>query len=116
MTALVHRLRRDVDMTGVSGIGTVADVLELPSGITLVRWRGAHPSTAIWPGGLADAMRVHGHHGTQIVPAGPLNPDLHGRAITLLDRRARAVVGLTDHLLKQLPPTTDTDPEGGSDS
>lgn len=55
-------LRRDVDHTGVSGTGTVADGVEFPDGTVAVRWRGEHVSTVVWAS-LADALHVHGHGG-----------------------------------------------------
>jgi hypothetical protein len=56
-------LQRDLDLTGVSGTGTVADGIEFPDGTVTVRWRGEHASTVVW-GSLADALHVHGHADT----------------------------------------------------
>lgn len=69
-TAAVPRLfhlQRDLDVTGVSGGGRVADGVLWPDGTVTVRWRGDKPSTAMW-GSLADAQAVHGHGGaTRVV-------------------------------------------------
>jgi hypothetical protein len=63
----VFHLQRDLDVTGVSGGGRVADGVLWPDGTVTVRWRGDKPSTAVW-GSLADAQAVHGHGGaTRIV-------------------------------------------------
>lgn len=71
-------LHRDVDVTGVSGEGVVADGIEyfkslditwpdglntlLPSGWVRIVWRGQRPSTVLWPSAQM-AMEVHGHGG-----------------------------------------------------
>lgn len=91
-------LHRDVDVSGVSGEGIVADgvcydrpwlfafpdgdawTLEsMEPGWCVIRWRGEYRSTVLWRS-IEDAMAVHGHHGsTRLVwtggtiddPAGP---------------------------------------------
>jgi hypothetical protein len=78
MRARRFQLQRDVDHTGVSGVGVVADgeefdgpgrvvwpdgrVQELRSGWVRLVWRGPNSSTVLW-GSVRDAMAVHGHHG-----------------------------------------------------
>lgn len=62
MTATRFELHRDVDTTGASGTGIVADGLRLTDGRTVVRWRGDRSSTVLW-GSYADAVAVHGHDG-----------------------------------------------------
>lgn len=59
----VFSLERDVDVTGVSGTGTVADGVVWPDGTVSIRWRGERPSTVTW-GSLEDAMHIHGHQGS----------------------------------------------------
>jgi len=64
-------LQRDVDMSGLSGTGIVAEGVEFDDGTTVVRWReveGAHydrgvrATTVIFPN--ADAVEaLHGHGG-----------------------------------------------------
>jgi hypothetical protein len=57
------RLERQVDVTGISGTGHVADgVLFEDDGTTVIHWRGAHPSTVVWPD-ISHAMAIHGHGG-----------------------------------------------------
>lgn len=56
------QLRRDEDVTGVSGTGTVADGVLWPDGTVSMRWRGARPSIVFWSS-ILDAMDVHGHDG-----------------------------------------------------
>ncbi len=71
------QLHRDVDVSGVSGEGIVADGVcydtpwmlpfpgerdvFLPAGWCVIRWRGEYRSTVLWPS-VDDAMAVHGHH------------------------------------------------------
>lgn len=118
--AIVHRLHRTADLTGVSGIGTVADLIELPGGMTVVRWRGPHTSTVIWPGGLVEAMHVHGHQGTELWTAGHVDGAEYGLALGRLERVARETCDLMQALLDPAaltPPdiTTTTDESlGGS--
>ncbi|WP_234320099.1 hypothetical protein [Streptomyces sp. SBT349] len=73
-------LQRTVDITGASGVGTVADGVQWADGRVTIRWRSAHPSTVQWDR-LEDALAVHGHGGhTTIVwddPEGEPLPDLY---------------------------------------
>jgi hypothetical protein len=56
------QLARDVDITGVSGVGIVADGVEFPDGATVIRWRGERQSTVVWPS-IDDVKAIHGHNG-----------------------------------------------------
>ncbi|MFD4973640.1 hypothetical protein [Streptomyces sp. NPDC058424] len=59
-------LRRDRDITGVSGVGDVADGVQWPDGTVVLRWR-ERPSTAMWDS-LDVMLSVHGHDGaTRVV-------------------------------------------------
>jgi hypothetical protein len=59
-------LRRDTDVTGVSGAGDVADGVQWPDGSVVLRWR-ERPSTAVWDS-LDLMLSVHGHDGaTRVV-------------------------------------------------
>jgi hypothetical protein len=60
-------LERSEDVSGVSGIGTVADGVEFDDGVTVIRWRGDDRSTVVWDS-VDAAERIHGHDGrTRIV-------------------------------------------------
>jgi hypothetical protein len=60
-------LERDVDVSGISGTGVVADGCVFPDGVTVVRWRGDRQSTVVWPS-IEDVEAIHGHSGaTRIV-------------------------------------------------
>lgn len=55
-------LQRHADVSGVSGVGVVADGILWPDGSATIRWRGDRPSVVFWAS-LADAESVHGHGG-----------------------------------------------------
>jgi hypothetical protein len=60
-------LRREVDQSGISGTGDVADGIVWPDGTTTLRWRGQYASVAHWAN-LAHVEAIHGHGGlTRIV-------------------------------------------------
>jgi hypothetical protein len=56
------RLARDVDVSGVSGVGIVADGVVFPDGVSVIRWRGERQSTVVWPS-VEDVEAIHGHNG-----------------------------------------------------
>lgn len=70
------RLVRDIDVTGVSGTGHVADGVLWPDGTASVRWLGPHPSIVFWD--KAESLeRIHGHGGaTRIEWADDPDPDV----------------------------------------
>lgn len=57
------RLVRQLDASGVSGTGHVADGVTFADGATVLRWRGLHPTTTVFEC-LDDLIRIHGHGGT----------------------------------------------------
>lgn len=61
-------LERDVDVSGISGTGIVAEGIEFTDGTTVIRWvTGDHRSTVVWPS-IAAVEAIHGHGGaTRIV-------------------------------------------------
>jgi hypothetical protein len=58
-------LVREVDVTGVSGTGKVAEGVVFADGTVAIRWLGDTPSTVVWAS-LDHAMRVHGHNGATV--------------------------------------------------
>jgi hypothetical protein len=63
----IFRLVRDEDVSGVSGVGTVAVGAVFPSGKVVLEWLGADSSFEILDG-LDHVERIHGHGGkTRIV-------------------------------------------------
>lgn len=55
-------LHRDIDISGISGTGTVAEGVEFSDGTCAIRWVGTRSSTVVW-GSVADLLAVHGHNG-----------------------------------------------------
>lgn len=55
-------LDRNHDVSGVSGVGIVAEGVQFSDGAVVIRWLGDDPSTVVWPG-IEPAMRIHSHGG-----------------------------------------------------
>ena len=71
-------LHRDIDETGISGTGIVAEGVEFHDGTAALRWKSEFKSTAVYAS-MADVEAIHGHNGqTKIVWVGQpaLDPDL----------------------------------------
>jgi len=62
-------LHRDVDETGVSGTGVVAEGIEFSDGVVCLRWLTEWPSSVVhYERGMASVEAIHGHNGkTRIV-------------------------------------------------
>ena len=65
----VFRLERDVDASGVSGTGVVAEGVEFSDGTVALRWLGGWPTSVVFhERGIRSVEAVHGHEGkTRIV-------------------------------------------------
>lgn len=55
-------LQRNVDISGISGTGVVAEGVEFSDGTVAVRWPDHGGSTAAWPS-IDGVVAVHGHSG-----------------------------------------------------
>jgi hypothetical protein len=63
----LFELHRDTDVSGVSGVGIVAEGVVFEDGVTVIRWRGERRSTVVWQS-IEDVEVIHGHSGaTRIV-------------------------------------------------
>lgn len=62
-------LKRDEDVSGVSGTGVVVEGVEFePGGFAAIRWLGEWGSYTFHPRGMEAVERIHGHDGrTKIV-------------------------------------------------
>lgn len=69
MTVRPFLLRRDVDTSGVSGLGDVAEGCEFSDGTVALRWASAFPTSVVFhERGMAGVEAVHGHGGaTRVV-------------------------------------------------
>jgi hypothetical protein len=63
----VGHLERDVDCSGVSGTGRVAELVRFSDGSVAIHWMSEHPCTTVY-NNLEDLIYVHGHGGaTRVV-------------------------------------------------
>lgn len=71
-------LVREQDISGVSGIGIVAEGIMFSDGTCALRWLSENPSTNIY-GNLAAIKTIHLHHGLTslrwVDPGRPGEPD-----------------------------------------
>ena len=58
----LFELQRDVDETGVSGVGVVAHGIVFPDGSVAMRWATGTASTAVYAS-IEDVEAIHGHGG-----------------------------------------------------
>ena len=59
-------LIRNEDVSGVSGVGVVAEGVEFHDGKVCLSWFGKHHCEAIWDT-ILDMLEVHGHEGRTTV-------------------------------------------------
>jgi hypothetical protein len=60
------KLRRDRDISEVSGTGYVAEGVVFSTGAVALHWTGAYPATAVWPS-IEAVVAIHGHQGATVV-------------------------------------------------
>lgn len=67
----IYYLNRVVDVSGVSGTGIVAEVVEFTDGSCVVRWIKdstlANVASSVFYDSKEDLLRVHGHNGNTIL-------------------------------------------------
>jgi hypothetical protein len=65
-------LQRDQDVSGVSGVGVVAEGVEFSDGCVVLRWLSAWPTSVVFHDrGIESVEAIHGHDGrTRIVFGG----------------------------------------------
>lgn len=59
-------LMRSEDISGVSGIGSVAEGVEFSDGTAVIRWTTKFRSWAVYAS-MEDLLAIHGHNGATIV-------------------------------------------------
>lgn len=68
---MTHRrfvLRRNVDVTGVSGTGVVAEGVEFSSGVVSLTWLSDWPTSVVFHDrGVESVEAVHGHGGATVI-------------------------------------------------
>ena len=71
----IYEMVRLEDISGISGVGNIAEVVEFENGKTVVAWRtdspnGPNIANVIVYDSIEDCEKIHGHEGaTRIVPA-----------------------------------------------
>jgi hypothetical protein len=55
-------LRRNEDLTGISGVGYVAIGVEFPDGSCAMQWQASPSSTGFYRS-IEDVVHIHGHEG-----------------------------------------------------
>lgn len=61
----MFQLHRDLDISGVSGTGIVAEGVEFSDHTVVLVWlSGQHASTVFWPDGIESVEAIHGHGGS----------------------------------------------------
>lgn len=61
------KLVRNIDVSGVSGTGIVAEGVQFHDGQCVLSWFGRFHSITVWPN-IDDVISVHGHEGaTEVV-------------------------------------------------
>lgn len=98
MTTRAFTINRDVDVTGISGTGHVADGVQFPDGTVVVRWRdlggpaaerGVRPTTVVFES--IDAVQaLHGHNGATVIVWGALTSICKHCGRTIVTNRPRA--------------------------
>jgi hypothetical protein len=59
-------LDRKVDVSGVSGVGVVAQGVMFDDGTVVVRWMGETPTTTIYPG-IVTVQKINCHNGATVI-------------------------------------------------
>ncbi len=55
-------LYRHEDVSGISGVGVIAEGVQFEDGVVVIHWRGDVRSTAVY-NNVAELTKVHGHEG-----------------------------------------------------
>lgn len=69
-------LVRTKDISGVSGIGTVAEGIEFTDGTVVIKWLSHMTSMGIFPN-VKELLLIHGHEGSTKVVFEDGNDNLH---------------------------------------
>lgn len=84
----LFELRRDVDESGISGTGTVAQGIVFDNGWCALCWLTEHKSMAMYTS-IDEVIHIHGHAGkTRVIKVADINMDGIGGVRHLLENRA----------------------------
>jgi hypothetical protein len=59
-------LKRDKDISGVSGVGYVAEGIQFSNGTCVLYWLGVTSCISMWHS-VYEMLKVHGHNGATII-------------------------------------------------
>jgi hypothetical protein len=59
-------LRRDEDVSKLSGVGYVAEGVEFHDGVCAMRWRSSIRTTTVYDS-VGDLLAIHGHEGRSTI-------------------------------------------------
>lgn len=59
-------LRRNIDVSGISGTGVIAEGVEFHDGQVVLSWFGEHHTIEVSPS-IKDVIDIHGHGGKTVV-------------------------------------------------
>lgn len=60
------KLVRNEDVTGLTGIGIIAEGVTTTGGGAFLHWMTEHETFVYWPGGVDAILAVHGHSGATV--------------------------------------------------
>lgn len=67
----LHRrfvLERHTDVSGVSGVGIVAEGIVFSDGVVALRWLGGNPTSVVFhDNGIESVKAIHGHSGATTI-------------------------------------------------
>jgi hypothetical protein len=77
MTARPFVLARHEDLSGISGVGIVAEGVVWTGGSASLHWMTEWETFVYWPGGVEEILAVHGHDGATVVRYLDENEPIH---------------------------------------
>ena len=84
-------LQRNVDVTGISGTGIVAEGVVFTDGTAVMHWLSKESTLTTFSGGLEQIERLHGHGGASVLVLDKPNVSAGRLATVLWDRPAQEV-------------------------
>lgn len=106
LTALprVFILQREIDSTGISGVGVVAWGVEFPDGVCAVRWTAQWPTSVVFhERGMASIEAIHGHVGQTKITYIDEEADRNARAYGYEIGKGRPLVAILGEISEDNP-------------
>jgi len=80
-------LHREVDESGISGTGIVAEGVAFSDGTAALRWKAQYKSTAVYQS-MVDVEAIHGHNGQTKIVWFDISPEDRRATVSRLLKRA----------------------------